>query len=119
MALNSNLIVGYWKSNKMCYICSANNPTMSEDRIISLETKITEMQESITNILHVMHLFVKAADENFTEIKAKIDTLEAKVDNLDGSTEQNFKEVKWELKKIQDVTQYADIHANFPPTGQA
>ena len=77
------------------------------------------MENSIQDVLKIMQVFVRTVDENFSEVKPKIDALEVKVDNLDVNTDKNFKDVKWELKKIHDVTQYADIHANFPPAGQA
>ena len=88
-----------WKSNKMAYICSANNPTMSEDRIKTLETNQEKLINSIESLLQMTKALVQAVDENFTEVKAKIDALEVKVDSLDVSTDKNFKDVKWELKK--------------------
>ena len=93
---------------------------MSQERIEYLENNQQHLINSIKSLLGTVSDLVKVVDENFQQIKTKIDNLESKIDNLDGSTEQGFKDVKWELKKIQDVTKYADEYLNLPSArGQA
>ncbi|MBP1222907.1 hypothetical protein [Flavobacterium sp. 1355] len=88
---------------------------MSEEKIAHLEKRIDKLEYKIDKIISTLKDLAPALDGNFVEIKDKLDSLEVKVDKLDGSTEQGFKEVKWELQKIQDVTKYADEYSNIPP----
>ncbi|MDP5200222.1 MULTISPECIES: hypothetical protein [Flavobacterium] len=93
---------------------------MSEDKITNLENRIDTLEYKIDKIISTLKNVAPALDSNFKEIKEHLENLETKIDKLDGSTEKGFEEVKWELKKIQDVTRYADEYLNIPSTqGQA
>jgi tetrahydromethanopterin S-methyltransferase subunit G len=81
-----------------------------------LENRVQSIEQKLDTILSKLSIFEDVVDGNFEHVKSKIDTLEAKVDNLDTSTTKNFTEVKWELKKIHEVTKYGDEYLNLPPS---
>lgn len=106
-------MIDSWKSNKKDYLCKVNQPTMSEDKIKNLENRLDTLEAKLDAVIRTLKGLGNLLDENFTEVISKIDRVEAKVDQLDGSTEQGFKDVKGELKKIQDVTRYTEEHLNI------
>ena len=81
---------------------------MSQERIEILEQKVNELSSVLSSILSVLSKIQSDANDNFT-------TLEAKIDEFRGHTGNEFKDVKLELKKIQNVTGYEAQYANMPP----
>lgn len=65
-----------------------------EQRLDSLEIKISVIMDSL--------------EKNFELIDANFKILDSRISSLQGETNQNFGEVKEELKKIQYLTGYSE-----------
>jgi hypothetical protein len=95
--------------NKL-YICSINIKAMSQERIDLLESKVESLESVMKSIHNVLRQIQSDANDNFS-------VLNSKIDDLHSDTGDGFKEVKLELKKIQNVTGYEAIYANTPNIG--
>jgi hypothetical protein len=80
---------------------------MSQEKIETLELKVKSLESVMSSILKVLTEIQADANQNF-------EVLNSKIDNLHQDTGVNFKEVKHELKKIQNVTGYEEMYANLP-----
>jgi hypothetical protein len=76
------------------------------DRILGLESKVED-------IISILRDHIKDVSSYITDINANFETLNLKIDSLHKDSSKEFGIVKSELKKIQEVTSYADKFENL------
>lgn len=85
----------------------------NETRLAALENKVDLILEQLKNNRAVTVNANKIVDNNFEILNSKIGELKTVINTLHIDTNQNFKEVKLELIKINEATGYTDLTSNL------
>lgn len=85
--------------------------------------KLNELEQKIDNLTEIITQGFEVANDKIEAIESKIDTLkggsEKTIGNIEHEVKKGFAEVITELKKINSVTRYEDIHENSRKIGEA
>jgi DNA anti-recombination protein RmuC len=86
----------------------------------SLESKIEAVTKVVLDLIKTLHEAVSKIDANFEILEKRLDTIEAKIDNLETASYSEFKnvggkldELHVEAKKIQKVSNYTEQYENL------
>jgi hypothetical protein len=85
----------------------------ADQRLADLEKKVDLILGQLKRINDITVNANKIVDNNFVILDKKIEELKNILTALDSSTDQNFKEVKLELIKINSATGYTDLSDNL------
>ena len=90
------------------------------EKKLEMLLKATEEDKEIRkNNTSIINNNFEIIANNFQVLNEKVDALYAtKVDNLHTDTEKNFKDVKFELVKIQKITSYDEMYENLKIVGK-
>lgn len=79
-----------------------NNTNIINNNFELIDQKIDSVEDKITSI-----------EETVDVIEEKVGIVDDKVGDLHSHTKKNFKEVKFELVKIQKITSYDEMYDNM------
>ena len=79
-----------------------------------LQSKVERLEEKLNIISSSIKEILDLVSDNFSNIETKLDSIDRRITNLHGDTDQNFEVVKLELKKINQVTSYSGMFDNIP-----
>jgi hypothetical protein len=84
------------------------------------DQKIKELKEKVDALLTILGKSIQLNGEgfdlisdNFKSLEEKVDSIDKKIKNFHGATDENFKDVKFELKKLNETHDYQEMFNNL------
>lgn len=82
-----------------------------EQKISALETKVEIIGDKLTDSFELILSRLDSIDNRISELKGNA---KGNLGAVEGAVNDGFKKVIEELKKINHVTRYEDVHKNSP-----
>lgn len=82
-----------------------------EQRVKALESKVDSIGDKLTDGFELILARLDSIDNRISDLK---DNAKGNLGAVEGAVNDGFKKVIEELKKINHVTRYEDVHKNSP-----
>ncbi|MFV5702175.1 hypothetical protein ACM55F_09915 [Flavobacterium sp. XS2P12] len=82
-----------------------------EQKIIALESKVENIGDKLTDGFELILARLDSIDNRISDLKGNA---KGNLGAVEGAVNDGFKKVIEELKKINHVTRYEDMHDNLP-----
>lgn len=108
-----NKLVNSRNINAVVIFAVTQNEAMSDNRLEAIDDRINKIESKIDKLVDLIDTNIGSINNNFQVLEDKIDALARNLDSLHGDTKKDFKEVKYELVKLQKITGYQDLYENL------
>lgn len=82
-----------------------------EQRVVALESKVDSIGDKLTDGFELILARLDSIDNRISDLKGNA---KGNLGAVEGAVNDGFKKVIEELKKINHVTKYEDVHKNLP-----
>ena len=90
---------------------------MSGKSLSELSSKVKIIEQKLNAIIETLHSADEIRKNNASIIDNNFEVLYQKIESLHLDTNKSFKEVKFELVKIQKITDYDELYRNMKIVG--